>query len=61
MVNNIVGTVTNLILDPLFILVLRTGVTGAALATVLGNLAACALHVHTIRTKARNFLMLSDV
>ena len=53
MVNNIAGTVTNLILDPLFILVMRTGVTGAALATVLGNLAACALHVRTIRTKAK--------
>jgi len=55
MVNNIAGTVTNLILDPLFILVFHMGVAGAALATVLGNLVACVLHVVTIRTKAKVF------
>lgn len=53
MVNNIAGTVTNLILDPLFILAFHMGVAGAALATVLGNLVACFLHVHTIRTKTK--------
>lgn len=53
MVNNIAGTITNLILDPLFILAFHMGVAGAALATVLGNLVACFLHVHTIRTKTK--------
>lgn len=43
MLSNMAGTVTNLILDPLFILVFDLGVAGAAAATVLGNLVASAL------------------
>lgn len=31
------GTVTNIILDPIFIFVFKMGITGAAIATVLGN------------------------
>ena len=53
MVANVAGTVTNLILDPLFILVMGMGVAGAALATVLGNLVASILLVITIQTKTR--------
>lgn len=37
MAANVAGTVTNIILDPLFILAFRWGVTGAAAATGLGN------------------------
>ncbi len=37
MVGNMIGTITNIILDPIFILVLGMGVSGAAIATVLGN------------------------
>lgn len=40
LVGNMIGTITNLILDPLFILVFRWGVEGAAAATVIGNLFA---------------------
>lgn len=40
LVSNLMGTVMNLVLDPLFILVFRMGAAGAALATVLGNVAA---------------------
>lgn len=53
MLCNIAGTVTNLILDPLFILVLRMGVAGAALATVIGNLVASLCLGVVIRTKTR--------
>ncbi len=53
MVANVAGTVTNLILDPLFILVMGMGVAGAALATILGNLVASILLVITIQTKTR--------
>lgn len=35
---NLIGTAVNMLLDPLFILALGLGVTGAAVATVLGNL-----------------------
>lgn len=37
MAANLLGTFTNIILDPIFILALNLGVTGAAIATVLGN------------------------
>lgn len=43
MLSNIAGTVTNIILDPVFILGLNMGVAGAAIATVLGNLVATLL------------------
>ncbi len=53
MLCNIAGTVTNLILDPLFILVLHMGVAGAAIATVIGNLVASILLGVVIRKKTR--------
>jgi len=49
MMSHMAGTVTNLVLDPLFILALHMGVSGAALATVIGNLAASLLLVRSIR------------
>ena len=41
MIGNLIGTITNIILDPIMILWLGWGVSGAAVATVLGNVAAC--------------------
>lgn len=41
MVGNMVGTVVNIILDPIMILWLGWGVKGAAIATVIGNICAC--------------------
>lgn len=38
MIGNMIGTVVNIILDPVFILVMGMGTMGAALATVIGNL-----------------------
>lgn len=52
MLSNMAGTVTNLILDPLFILVFGMGVSGAAIATVLGNLVACLLLARYILKKS---------
>lgn len=49
MFTNLLGTVTNLILDPVFILLLDWGVTGAALATVLGNVVSASYLVRYIR------------
>ncbi len=40
---NMAGTVVNIVLDPIFISGLRMGVTGAAVATVLGNALSSAL------------------
>ena len=52
MLSNIVGTVTNIILDPILILWLNMGVTGAATATVIGNLLASAMLVFFTRKKS---------
>lgn len=38
MIGNMIGTVINIILDPVFILAMGMGTMGAALATVIGNL-----------------------
>lgn len=35
------GAIINLILDPIFIFVLKLGITGAAIATVIGQICAC--------------------
>lgn len=40
MIGNLIGTVTNIVLDPIMILVFGWGVIGAAVATVIGNMAA---------------------
>ena len=42
MIANVLGTAMNIILDPLFILVFHWGVTGAAVATGLGNCTSAA-------------------
>ncbi len=40
MIGNMIGTITNIVLDPIMILGLNWGVAGAAIATVIGNIAA---------------------
>lgn len=50
MLGNLISTVTNIILDPLFILVLGWGVGGAAIATVLGNAAGGAYFIWYLKT-----------
>lgn len=50
MTGNLLATVTNIVLDPLFILVLGYGVGGAAAATVLGNIAGGGYLVYYLLT-----------
>ena len=45
LIGNLLGTVTNLLLDPLFILAFHWGVVGAAAASVLGNAAATGFYI----------------
>jgi len=45
MTGNIVGTVVNVILDPIMISALNMGVAGAAIATLLGNVAATGYYI----------------
>lgn len=48
LVGNLMGTLTNLLLDPLFILVWHFGVGGAAAASVLGNIVATLFYLRYI-------------
>lgn len=53
MIGNMIGTVTNIILDPIMILVLGWGVAGAAVATVIGNMAASTFYLcHFMRKRS---------
>ncbi|CAH0438125.1 MULTISPECIES: MATE family efflux transporter [Clostridium] len=45
----IVGAVINIILDPIFIFIFHMGVTGAAIATVIGQIISCIISVSYMR------------
>lgn len=45
MTGNVIGTVVNIILDPIMISGMKMGVTGAAVATVIGNIAAVIFYI----------------
>lgn len=52
LIGNMTGTVLNIILDPVFILVLHQGVVGAAVATVIGNVVSSGYYLYYILKKA---------
>lgn len=51
MIANMIGTFVNIALDPLMIITLNMGVTGAALATVIGNACSCLYLVRHVSKK----------
>ena len=52
MISTVAGAIINIILDPLFIFVFKWGMTGAAVATVIGQIATALLAVfYLFRTK----------
>ena len=53
MVGNLIGTVLNIVLDPLLILTFHMGVAGAALATVTANMAATVYYCWFITAKGK--------
>ncbi|SFP98793.1 putative efflux protein, MATE family [Butyrivibrio proteoclasticus] len=53
MIGSVIGTVVNIILDPVFIFALGLGAAGAAIATVIGYIVTCAFFVHVIRKKSK--------
>ena len=61
MIGNMIGTVTNIILDPIMILLLDWGVAGAAIATVIGNIAASLFYVcYFLRGKSSLSIRIKD-
>lgn len=53
MIGSIVGSIVNIILDPIFILGLNMGAGGAAIATVLGNIATDLIYALCIGKKSQ--------
>lgn len=61
MIGNMIGTITNIVLDPVMILMLDWGVVGAAVATVIGNMAASAFYLlYFLRKKSSLSIRLKD-
>ena len=52
MIGSVIGTVVNIILDPIFIFGLGLGAAGAAIATVIGYIITCAFFVFIIQKKS---------
>lgn len=52
LIGNMAGTLLNIVLDPILILVFHMGVNGAAAATVFGNLASSMFYLYYIMRKA---------
>lgn len=61
MIGNMIGTVTNIVLDPVMILGFGWGVVGAAMATVIGNMAASGFYlIYFLRKKSSLSIRLKD-
>ena len=55
MIGSMIGTVANIILDPIFISVLNQGTAGAAIATTIGNILASGYYLWYFLKKAKCF------
>lgn len=62
MVGSILGSIVNIILDPIFIFGLKQGAAGAAIATVLGNVIADIYYIYAmVKKSARLSVAISEV
>lgn len=52
MIGGMIGTVINIILDPIFILTFNMGTAGAAIATVIGNIFGCFYYIYYLKIKS---------
>ena len=53
MVGSMIGSIVNIILDPIFISVLGMGAAGAAIATVIGNICADIYYIYVIVCRSK--------
>lgn len=53
MTGSVLGSIVNIILDPIFIFGLKQGAAGAAIATVLGNVVADIYYIYVMKKKAK--------
>ncbi|MCR4677113.1 MAG: MATE family efflux transporter [Sphaerochaetaceae bacterium] len=68
LIGNMTGTVLNIVLDPLFIIVFSLNVKGAAIATVVSNIASAGFYVIYMRTRSfglscsfKNYTLRKDI
>lgn len=54
MIGGMIGTIVNIILDPIFILLFHMGTAGAAIATVLGNVFGCVYYIYFLTRKSQS-------
>ncbi|MDO4261351.1 MAG: MATE family efflux transporter [Eubacteriales bacterium] len=54
MTGGMIGTIVNIILDPVFILVFHMGTAGAAIATVLGNVFGCVYYLYFLAKRSQS-------
>lgn len=54
MTGGMIGTIINIILDPVFISIFHMGTAGAAIATVLGNLFGCIYYLYFLTRKSHS-------
>ena len=60
MAGMMIGTIVNMVLDPIMILLLGMGVSGAAVATIIGNICSVVFYaVYLIRRRGRTVLSMS--
>ncbi len=52
MIGGMIGTIVNIVLDPVFILGFGMGTAGAAIATVLGNVFGCLYYIYYLNRKS---------
>lgn len=52
MIGGMIGTIVNIILDPVFILTFDMGTAGAAIATVLGNIFGCIYYIYYLTRRS---------
>ena len=57
MAGSVIGTVVNIILDPIFIFALGLGAAGAAIATIIGYIVTCSYFIYVIRKKSKALSM----
>lgn len=55
MIGSVIGTIVNIILDPIFIFTLGFGAAGAAMATIIGYITTCGFFVYFIAKKSKVF------
>ena len=53
MTGSIIGSVVNIIFDPIFIFGFKQGAAGAAMATIFGNIIADIYYVYAVKTKSK--------